>query len=341
MTEESLEFEPDAPFTGFRRDLFADFASRFDDWLRRAQDLEARGDYYASSLAALLTAPVDVDPSYPKRQADLVFDLARMCRHFVQAELFAWAFLGLRHRATPPEIMSVATAKSTALLKAVHDRKWNVGLQQLRFVFPSNWAVETWRVVVEDSMTEYISGFLLPRLERWAPHRITRYRTTRITPQLAHVFNRAVERAGISNPGEVTLHTLRHTALSRMIAAGCDDYTVMEIAGHSSTRMLARYTHPTEERKLGALSLSRVVTNWSQTTEQRAIAEKEAAELAEFLTKRWWTAGGSNSRPPRCERGALPTELAAHVPNGKCNTRISPAATLRTPRAPARHVRLL
>ena len=26
----------------------------------------------------------------------------------------------------------------------------------------------------------------------------------------------------------------------------------------------------------------------------------------------WWTAGGSNSRPPRCERGALPTELAAH-----------------------------
>src|SRR5712692_772231 len=26
---------------------------------------------------------------------------------------------------------------------------------------------------------------------------------------------------------------------------------------------------------------------------------------------KWWTAGGSNSRPPRCERGALPTELAA------------------------------
>ena len=26
----------------------------------------------------------------------------------------------------------------------------------------------------------------------------------------------------------------------------------------------------------------------------------------------WWTARGSNSRPPHCERGALPTELAAH-----------------------------
>ena len=28
--------------------------------------------------------------------------------------------------------------------------------------------------------------------------------------------------------------------------------------------------------------------------------------------KDWWTARGSNSRPPHCERGALPTELAAH-----------------------------
>src|SRR5260370_20191806 len=27
----------------------------------------------------------------------------------------------------------------------------------------------------------------------------------------------------------------------------------------------------------------------------------------------WWTAWDSNPRPPRCERGALPTELAAHL----------------------------
>src|SRR5881296_2322290 len=26
----------------------------------------------------------------------------------------------------------------------------------------------------------------------------------------------------------------------------------------------------------------------------------------------WWTARGSNPRPPRCERGALPAELLAH-----------------------------
>ena len=49
----------------------------------------------------------------------------------------------------------------------------------------------------------------------------------------------ALCRAGITGD-DVTLHTLRHIALSRMIAGGYDDYTVMEISGHSSTRMLAR-----------------------------------------------------------------------------------------------------
>ena len=65
-------------------------------------------------------------------------------------------------------------------------------------------------------------------------------------------FRRALERAQITT-GDVTLHTLRHTALSRMIESGIDDYTVMAISGHSSTRMLERYTHPTESRKQAAL----------------------------------------------------------------------------------------
>ena len=56
---------------------------------------------------------------------------------------------------------------------------------------------------------------------------------------VAHVFNRAVTCASITS-GDVTLHTLRHTALSRMIAAGYDDHTVMDLSGHSSTRMLGR-----------------------------------------------------------------------------------------------------
>jgi len=101
---------------------------------------------------------------------------------------------------------------------------------------------------------------------------------------VAHVFNRAVQRAGITT-GDVTLHTLRHTALSRMIAEGHDDYTVMEISGHSSTRMLGRYTHPTEARKVSALDLPAVV-NIRPTYDEAAEGDPStASEVAELLRK--------------------------------------------------------
>jgi hypothetical protein len=94
--------------------------------------------------------------------------------------------------------------------------------------------------------------------------------------------------------------------------AGHDDYTVREISGHSSTRMLARYTHPTEERKVGALELPSVGRIWAESQNADDDDPSAALGIAEMLKEKWWTAGGSNSRPPRCERGALPTELAAH-----------------------------
>ena len=83
---------------------------------------------------------------------------------------------------------------------------------------------------------------------------------------VAHVFKRALARAGILT-GDVSLHTLRHTALSRMIAAGLDDFTVMAISGHRSVRMLERYTHPTDARKVAALetfSLEADGRNWAE-----------------------------------------------------------------------------
>jgi len=96
-----------------------------------------------------------------------------------------------------------------------------------------------------------------------------------------HIFRRAVDRAGIRT-GDVTLHTLRHTAISRMIAQGFDDFTVMEISGHSSTRMLGRYTHPTESRKADALNSFALVTKRSQSPDA---PRDELAELKELLGK--------------------------------------------------------
>ena len=93
---------------------------------------------------------------------------------------------------------------------------------------------------------------------------------------VAHVFRRALTRAGIKT-GDVTLHTLRHTALSRMIASGIDQFTVMAISGHSSIRMLERYTHPTDARKLDALSL--VGHNMDTENPAGQNAETESAAL--------------------------------------------------------------
>ena len=61
------------------------------------------------------------------------------------------------------------------------------------------------------------------------------------------------------------------------------DVDGMEISGHSSTRVLARYTHPTEERKIGALDLSGVVTKGSQNENAPESEGSEASEIAQLL----------------------------------------------------------
>lgn len=97
------------------------------------------------------------------------------------------------------------------------------------------------------------------------------------TNGVRHVFRRAVVRAGIADPASITPHTLRHTALSRMIGEGHSDHTVMALSGHSSTRMLERYVHPSQALQVAALETgAHVVTTWSQ------MADEPAADAAEF-----------------------------------------------------------
>ena len=57
----------------------------------------------------------------------------------------------------------------------------------------------------------------------------------------------------------------------------------MESSGDFSTRMLARYTHPTEERKIGALDLPWVSTQRAQHDEAADDDSSTAAEIAELL----------------------------------------------------------
>jgi integrase len=57
--------------------------------------------------------------------------------------------------------------------------------------------------------------------------------------------------AGI--PASFRFHDLRHTVASWLKMSGADDYTVMEILGHSDFAMMKRYAHLTPEHKRKAI----------------------------------------------------------------------------------------
>jgi len=48
-------------------------------------------------------------------------------------------------------------------------------------------------------------------------------------------------------PAAFVLHSMRHTALTRIGEAGADAFTIMKLAGHSSVTVSQRYIHPTGE----------------------------------------------------------------------------------------------
>jgi integrase len=50
------------------------------------------------------------------------------------------------------------------------------------------------------------------------------------------------------------LYSLRHTFLTRLGQSGCDVWTLMRIAGHSSITMSARYVHPSGDAVLSAMA---------------------------------------------------------------------------------------
>ena len=84
---------------------------------------------------------------------------------------------------------------------------------------------------------------LLASLPRVGAYVFTNARTGKRYQNVRKVFERALTRARITT-GDVTVHTLRHTAITRMRMAGVDDATIMELFGHLTKQMLDRYTHP-------------------------------------------------------------------------------------------------
>ena len=59
---------------------------------------------------------------------------------------------------------------------------------------------------------------------------------------LSKPYARAVKRAGLDQT-KVTPHTLRHTAITRLVEAGVDLPTIQRISGHKTLAMVLRYAH--------------------------------------------------------------------------------------------------
>jgi integrase len=89
-------------------------------------------------------------------------------------------------------------------------------------------------------------------LGRYAPEELV-FATLRGTPLHESNFNRrvwrpALERAGFAGVG-YRFHDLRHTCVSRLVAAGADVKLVQAVAGHASPMItLSRYSHLLDAR---------------------------------------------------------------------------------------------
>lgn len=94
----------------------------------------------------------------------------------------------------------------------------------------------------------------------------------------------AKKTAGI--PAGFHFHDLRHTTASWLKMAGVDDYTVMEILGHSDHKMMRRYAHLTPQHKREAISRlpgwkSEKTWHKSGTSEKTVFAENPVSAGAE------------------------------------------------------------
>jgi integrase len=91
-------------------------------------------------------------------------------------------------------------------------------------------------VACEDGFVPFV--FVNPGLKK-------AYKVTSIS----NTFAAAARRANVE---DVSFHTLRHTAVSRMVAAGIPDRIIMKIVGHTTPNMVSRYAHLAPDNLKGA-----------------------------------------------------------------------------------------
>lgn len=96
----------------------------------------------------------------------------------------------------------------------------------------------------------------LDQLPENGPHYFPTY-ASNTNNRVIRMFDAALRKAKIPTgrkTGGVSFHCLRHTGASRMLEAGVDVKTVMEIGGWKNLKVMERYLHPTDARKREAVN---------------------------------------------------------------------------------------
>jgi integrase len=95
-------------------------------------------------------------------------------------------------------------------------------------------------------LTDYLRDYVakLPSSEVWLFPSETSESGHMISPQKA--FHRVVNESGLKGEG-ITIHTLRHTAITNLVQTGTDLLTVMRFSGHKTLVMVQRYSHQNDE----------------------------------------------------------------------------------------------
>jgi len=105
------------------------------------------------------------------------------------------------------------------------------------------------------------------------------------------------EKASATSSGseQSLLHSMRHTALTRLGEAGVRAFEIMKIAGHSSVTMSQKYVHPSPEsigrafERLEAVNIKARAAllpadqDSMSTTNPTTLVEKKIADSAELV----------------------------------------------------------
>ena len=112
------------------------------------------------------------------------------------------------------------------------------------------------------------------------------------------------------------LYSARHTFLTRLGASGCDVWTLMRVAGHSSITISSRYVHPQED------AIQRAFANLGSQAQQ--VTNGGRHKSRHNLKRRFLREKERNSGNPREYRremvSAAGFEPATHALKGHCST---------------------